>query len=97
MNYGSIQDLDVKDAEPVLSPPPLVLVDVKLDADDVPRPEVDLADFELCTEVRRLISKLRELTTGRVEHIEVREGIPRRIVFRGPLTNESQAERRYES
>jgi len=57
---------------------------VKLDADDVPRPEVGLADFELCREVRRLISKLRELTTGRVEHIEVRGG------FRGASSSEAR-------
>ena len=86
MNYGSIQGLCVKDAEPVLSPPPLVLIDIKLDADEMVRPEVDLPDFELCNEVRRLIGQLNELATGIIEHIEVRGGVPRRIVFRGSLT-----------
>ena len=83
MNYGAIHDLCVKDTEPVLSPPPPVLIDVRLDADEVPRPEVDLPDFELCNEVRRLIGHLEELKTGVIERIEVRAGIPRRIVFRG--------------
>ena len=85
MNYGSIHDLCVKDTEPVFSPPPPVLIDVRLDADQVPRPEVDLPDFELCSEVRRLIGHLEELKTGTIERIEVRAGIPRRIVFSGSL------------
>jgi hypothetical protein len=42
MNYGSIQGLCVKDGEPALSPPPLALVDVKLDAVAAPvRPPAD--------------------------------------------------------
>lgn len=86
MNYGSIQGLCVKDGQPVLSPPPLLLIDVRLDADELPRPEGDLPDFELCKEVRRLTGQLNELTTGVIEHIEVRGGIPRRIIFRGSLT-----------
>jgi len=85
-NYGQIQHLEIMDGDPVLSPPPLVLIDVKLDADELPRAEVDLPDFELCKEVRRLIGQLHELTTGIIERIEVRAGIPRRIVFRGSLT-----------
>ncbi len=86
-NYGQIQNLEIRDGDPVFNPPPLVLIDLKLDADEVPRPEVDLPDFELCKEVRRLIGQLHELATGVIEHIEVRGGIPRRIVVRGSLTN----------
>jgi hypothetical protein len=85
-NFGQIQHLEIRDGDPVLSPPPLVLIDVKLDADEAPRPESDLPDFELSKEVRRLIGQLHELATGIIEHIEVRAGIPRRLVFRGPLT-----------
>lgn len=83
INFGSIESLCVEGAEPELNPPPLVLIDVKLDADELPRPEVDLPDFELCAEACRLITKLQELTTGIIERIEVRAGVPRRIVLRG--------------
>jgi hypothetical protein len=85
-NYGQIHNLEIRDGDPVLSPPPLVLIDVRLDADEVPRSEVELTDFDLCNEVRRLIGLLQELTTGIIDRIEVRAGIPRRMVFRGSLT-----------
>jgi hypothetical protein len=81
-NYGQIHHLEIKDGGPVLSPPPLVLIDVKLDADQMPRPEVDLPDFELCGEICRLIERLAELKNGTIDRVEVRGGIPRRIVFK---------------
>ena len=85
LNYGSIEGLCIRDAEPVLNPSPLVLVDVKLDADEAPRPEIDLPDFALCNEVRRLMGHLDKIKTGMIEQIEVRAGVPRRILFRGSL------------
>lgn len=85
-NYGQIHHLEIRDGDPLLSPPPLVLIDVKLDADEVPRPEIDLPDFELCNQLCRLMGQLQEITTGIIERIEVRAGIPRRIVFNGLLT-----------
>jgi len=85
INYGQIHHLEIRDGNPVLSPPPLVLIEVKLDSDEVPRPEVDLSDFEICNEVRRLMGQLQALTTGVIERIDVRAGIPRRIVLRALL------------
>jgi hypothetical protein len=89
INHGAIQGHCVRNGEPVFSPPPVVLVDVKLDSDDAPRLELDLPDFELCGQVCRLMRELHALGTGMIEHIEVRGGIPRRIVFRGSLTKAS--------
>ena len=82
VNYGFIQELSVRDSDPVFNPPPLVLLDVKLDSDNGPRPEADLADFELRHEFCRLMIQLDELINARIERIEVRAGIPRRVLFR---------------
>jgi len=87
VNYGSIQDLSVKDCEPVLSPAPVTLLDVKLDSDDVPRPEISLDDFALPAEVCRLLARLDELSTGTINRIEVRAGVPRRMVLRAAPQN----------
>ena len=82
MNFGSIRKLEIRDGQPVFDPPPLVLVDVKLDGGDPPRPETDLTDFELTQEVVRLLERLDDRAKTAIEVLEVRAGIPRRLVFR---------------
>lgn len=64
INHGHIEALHIVDGEPTFSPTPTVWVDVKLDHDEGPRPEVELRDFELCSELLRLMS---ELTGSRTE------------------------------
>ena len=82
MNFGSIRKLEIRDGQPVFDPPPLVLVDVKLDGGDPPRPETDLTDFELTQEVVRLLERLDDRAKTAIEVLEVRAGIPRWLVFR---------------
>jgi hypothetical protein len=89
-NYGSIRGLDIWEGEPVFDRPPVVQVDLKLDADDPPRPEIVLSDFELSHQVLRLMERLDELVAATVELLEIRAGIPRRVVFRsGPSQHQS--------
>ena len=71
VNYGCVQDLEVHDGEPYLCSPELkVLVDVRLDSEELTRDELRLVDFGLCAEVLK---------------IEVRAGIPRRITLEKQL------------
>ena len=86
-NYGHIHNLAVRDREPVLTgPAPAVVVDIRLDLEERPRAELAAADFELCAEVARLMSLLARIQHGKISRIEVRAGIPRRIVLERPLT-----------
>lgn len=82
VNYGYTQELNVRDSDLVFDPPPLVLLDVKLDSDNRPRPEANLVDFELRHEFCRLMIQLDEFKNAKIERIEVRAGIPRRALFR---------------
>jgi hypothetical protein len=50
---------------------PNVLSEVKLDAEDAPRPENELPDFKLSSEVRRSMCQLDQLKDGKIERIEV--------------------------
>src|SRR5258708_32479207 len=84
-NYGLIRNIEVRNSEPVFNPPPVVAVDVKLDADAGSRPEVDLTDFVLRAELCRLIDLLDEFQTTTIEHIEIRVGSPRRVILKIPL------------
>jgi hypothetical protein len=65
---------------------PAVLVDIRLDAEPGPRDELATADFSLCAEVCRLMSLLDAIGNGTISKIEVRAGIPRRILVESRLT-----------
>lgn len=85
IGFGEIGPFLVRDREPVLTPETEIFLDVKLDSDNAPRQEQQLSDFELSKEIVRLFSKLDAIGDGVVEHLEVRAGIPRRIVFKAPI------------
>ena len=82
LGHGTIRGLEVNDCEPVFGPKTEVLHDLKLDGDEAPRPEQDLGDFVVCKEIRRLFSMLDAFRNGTIDHVEVRTGLPRRIIFK---------------
>jgi hypothetical protein len=90
LSFGQIIGLSIRNGEPVFHPQPPVLLDVKLDTDDGERPEAGLSDFALRDEVRRLMACLDELSDGKIERIEVRSGIPRRVVIEHRFTEASR-------
>src|SRR3954463_15940913 len=84
VGFGKITGLVVRDSEPVFSGDTIVLLDVKLDSDDAPRPEQDLTDFALAAEVVRFFSRLDTISNGTVDQIEIRGGLPRRMRLKVP-------------
>ena len=87
---GDIEDLKVEGAEPVFDPPPLVLRDVKLDSDEGPRPELASEDFVVAEEIVPLMRRLNEMPRGVLRRVEVRAGIPRRIMIESRLVSASE-------
>ena len=87
VNYGYIEGLEIKDCDPVFDPPPLALVDVKLDSGEGFRHELELSDFMLRNEILRFVAWLDELKNGKIERVEIRGGIPRRIVVKACPTD----------
>ena len=87
LNFGLIQSMAVRDADPVFDPHKIVvLVDEKLDVNDAPRPESELTDFDLATELCPvMMRRLDEIRNGIIERLEVRGGIPRRVVSRSQV------------
>ena len=78
---GQIHDLHVRNSDPVWDPAPTVLSEIKLDTEDGPRPENELPDFKLSSEVKRLMCQLDQLKDAKIERIEVRAGVPKRMVL----------------
>jgi len=85
VDHGQIIDLYVRDREPMFSPAPTVMLDIRLDTDGGERPESALTDFLLRAEVCRLLDRLDEVGTGRVHRIWVRAGIPWRVLIEAKL------------
>jgi hypothetical protein len=81
INFGRIEELEIRSGEPMFSPEPRVFLELKLEATDGPRPESRLEWFELRSQVERFIEHVGRLKDGTVERIEVRHGLPFRMVI----------------
>ena len=79
MNFGRIENLAIRGGEPILSPAPRVVKDVKLGSDNGARPELQCDDFALKREHIELFENLRRLGDGVVERIDIKGGLPFRI------------------
>lgn len=83
MSFGAVKDIEVREGEPILNPGPVVVQDIRLEGEeDHPRPELQLNDFVLRQEVVRLMRIFDDLRNGAIEMVEVRAGIPRRVLLR---------------
>jgi hypothetical protein len=67
INHGSIEDLKVESGEPIFDGSPAMVRDIKLEADEGPRPEVTLTDFVL-TEVRHGLGRLSDFWPSRIDN-----------------------------
>jgi hypothetical protein len=82
VNYGRIEDLSIRSGEPVFNPPPRIVRDVKLGApDNGARPELASGDFALKREHLELFESLKRLAEGTIECIEIKAGLPFRLIL----------------
>lgn len=79
LNHGHIEGLVVCDGEPVFEPSPRVIRDVKFCAENGPRQESAIEDFELKAQVRDLFAHLDALGNGTIRRLEVQRGLPFRM------------------
>ena len=79
INFGHLENLLFRDGLPVFNPAPRIILDIKLGSHSRNRHEIDLPDFELKTEVIDLFRHLFVLRDGRIESLEIREGLPCRM------------------
>ena len=84
IGFGIIVNLGVRDCDPVVVQQTEVLFDAKLDSDENLRPEQEVKDFLLTAEILRFFSKLDAIRNGTIGHVEIRAGLPRRVVFKAP-------------
>jgi hypothetical protein len=83
IGFGRIENMIVRGGEPVFRPPPYVVREFKLTSDDDADPAGAAADFELKAQVVRLFRRLDKLGDGLVEMLEVKDGLPFKLVIEG--------------
>ena len=79
INFGRIEHLVIEDGQPVLSPVPRIVREVKFGGDNGSRPEVSIEDFALKTQVVDLLRYLAELQDGVIDVLEIKHGLPFRM------------------
>ena len=76
LNFGKIKNLVIRDGVPILRPAPVTIKTLKLGNEYRRRPEIDLDDFALKSEVRDLIEVMNRIQNGVVLSIQVKNGLP---------------------
>ena len=82
LNFGRIEDLAVKNGEPVFDPPPRVVREFKFGKKDGPRPEAAKPNFTLKTEVLDLFAQMEAMGDGVIQCLEIQRGLPFRMTVR---------------
>jgi hypothetical protein len=80
INFGQIEDLAMQKGQPVLEPAPKIVREVKFGARSGPRRETGKEDFALKGRVIEMIENLRAIGSGKVRRLEVRDGLPFRMI-----------------
>jgi len=85
VNFGTIQALELRDAEPVLVPAPRVLRTIKIGGQaNGPRPEVGKPDFVLKAAIVEIFEHFDHIRNGTVA-IRVQHGLPTQITVETQL------------
>ncbi len=79
INFGSVQELHVRSGEPIFTPPPRVIREVKFGGENGPRPELSKSDFALKVQVRELFAQMEAMGDGLIVSIEIQRGLPFRM------------------
>lgn len=81
INHGRIEGLAIRRGAPAFNPPPRVVQDIKLGGENGPRPELQRDDFALRSQVTELFEHLARLGDGVVTVLEVKHGLPFKLVI----------------
>ncbi len=80
VGFGTIEGLIVLAGEPVLRPAPRIIREVKLGGESA-CPSMNADDFALKAQVIALFAQFDEMGDGRIERLEVKHGLPFRMVI----------------
>jgi hypothetical protein len=87
-NFCRIENLGIRGGEPVFSPEPRVTQEIKIGAENGPRPELEKDDFLLRAPIIELFEHLNRVGDGRIAVIEVKYGLPFKMTVEQPVSPE---------
>lgn len=88
VGFGRIENLSIRQGEPCFNPAPKIIQEIKIGGENGPRPELTLSDFALKTQVTELFAHLNCVADGTVAAIEVKHGLPFRLVVEQQVSPE---------
>lgn len=80
LNFGRIEDLEIRSGEPLFNPAPRVVQDIKIGGENGPRPESLFPDFLLKNQVIELFEHFDRLCDATIASIDVKHGLPFKLV-----------------
>jgi hypothetical protein len=80
LQFGKIEQLPIRNGDPVLTPRPRATREVKLCGENGSRPEREAADFLLKQQVVELFGHFDRIGTGTVQLLEIKNGLPFRFL-----------------
>lgn len=75
VNFGRIENLCVRDGEPVLDPPPRVVHEIKFSGENGPRPEAGIGDFVVKAQIVDLLAHFDRLRNATIEVLTIKHGL----------------------
>ena len=76
LGFGRVQNLAVRDGNPILDPSPMITREIKFAAENGVRPEAVLDDFALKAQHLDLFRLFDDIRDGVIAEITVRHGLP---------------------
>lgn len=86
LNFGRIERMKICGGEPTFSPAPRIIQDIKLGGENGARPELGSHDFVLRSSIVEMFEHFARLREGMIALIEVRHGLPFRLLVERPPT-----------
>jgi hypothetical protein len=85
--FGRIENLVIRRGQPVFDPPPTVIREHKFGGENGPHPKLGADDFLLKEQVVDLFRQLDTLGDGVITVLEVKHGLPFRMLVAEPPRN----------
>lgn len=81
IGFGRIESLHISGGQPVLDPPPRIVREIKFGSETSPGVPADRSKSVPKRQVQELFDLMREVENGVIDVLEVRHGLPFRVVI----------------